>query len=668
MKNRERALHGVWRTQKYFPLRKPLSQDFQLMVSAGLLVSKFKVNFKTIRNGISNFTQNGSKHWKPFKDRDAVLIDYESIPVNTLTKAKLPSDPKQAYELLRSEQLNAEDIGEELEIRNFHSALEDVYHNKWPHFQKYYEAISETPKRIQYAKTHAMIDFIISSHRDKWPTVVIFSAYQKLIRNELDSLQEPRLCTESRIYFWRVIRHCKRQGIAETIVHNSLGVPREYKTKMTGQIKAFIRLQFRSQKNLLISEIISRVYKKYNVELSASSIKSIKRDTETRNVLDFDAQGNIWSRQNGLPKLTRFLAEGPGEIYQGDYYKLQFICKNAAGKIVRLWAFVVLDVFSKKMVGWAISESRSATLAKNAFKMAFVDNCFLPEEIVVDNDTLFKRPVFKRFVERVQNLGVIWTKAFPNVPTWKAEIEGSFAVLQKLHAAKEWYIGESVKSKNTEGNPAKEYVSKLYQKKSSMLSVSEMTREFGKMIEEYNSGTGSLKKKVWPSDYFKMYESKRTKPFEKWMESLLFWKVKTRKRIKNDGRIDLEIDTVRYTYQLTHPEQFWKYKNTDVRLCYNPQDLMKIHIFERKTLKFIGEVEQRMVMERDNKKEVKAKHQKVLRDANKYVRDRRKADEALVSGIVGVNRKNETLDDKILKRQMRREQHIREVEKIPVDR
>ncbi|MCZ8216058.1 MAG: hypothetical protein O9262_07460, partial [Cyclobacteriaceae bacterium] len=148
--------YGIWRTQKYFALSKPLSQELQLMVSAGLLVSKFNVSFKTIRNGISNFNQKGSGNWKPLKDHDAVLIDYESIPVNTLNRAKLPKDPKQAYELLRSEQLNAEAICEDLEIRNFHNSMEDAYHNKWPHFQKYYVAITGTEERIQYAKAHAM--------------------------------------------------------------------------------------------------------------------------------------------------------------------------------------------------------------------------------------------------------------------------------------------------------------------------------------------------------------------------------------------------------------------------------------------------------------------------------------------------------------------------------
>lgn len=298
--------------------------------------------------------------------------------------------------------------------------------------------------------------------------------------------------------------------------------------------------------------------------------------------------------------------------------------------------------------------------------MAFVDHCFLPEEIVIDNDSFYKRPVFKRLMRRLNNLGVIVTKAFPNIPTWKAEIESSFAVLQKMHSSKDWYIGEDVQSKNTAGNPSKEFVNELYKKVGSMLSVSEMIAEFGKMIEEYNYATNDRKKKVAPADTFRMYESKRTIKWEIWMEPLLFWKTMTKKRIKNDGRIDLQIDGVEYCYQVTKAEMLWKYKNSDVRMCCDPKDLSKIHIFERGTLKYIGEIEPRMVMTRENKKEVMKKQGKILHEAQQYIKDLRKEDEEAVNGIVGTSVKKESLADKIIKRQLKRRKFEREVEKVKV--
>ena len=80
-----------------------------------------------------------------------------------------------------------------------------------------------------------------------------------------------------------------------------------------------------------------------------------------------------------------------------------------------------------------------------------------------------------------------------------------------------------------------------------LVSAGNDITEFGKMVEEYNYATNDRKKKVAPADTFRMYESKRTIKWENWMEPLLFWKTMTKKRIKDDGRIDLQIDGVEYS-------------------------------------------------------------------------------------------------------------------------
>jgi hypothetical protein len=667
METKEQITHGVWRPQRYFIIRKAISKTLVLYVSAGLLVQRFGINLKTIQNGVSKFVNGRSSLWKSYRDKDAIVIDWDLIPPNSKKKAKLPIDPQKAYEILKAEYETQEDINRDAEVAHLQSTFEDVYHNRWPAFLKFYEEkISKESERILYAKSHALIDSLLAAIKEKWPHKIIFKVYQRIIRNEIDALDEPRFSTISPVYFWRIIRNCKRQGIPSTLIHDSRGESRELKVKMTGAIKAYIRLLSRSPQRFTIAAIAGKVKTKYDVDLSPSSIKSIKKKNEDRNVLEYDSNGKVWSRQNGLPKITRFLAEAPGEQYQGDYYKLQFYCRDVQGKVVRLWAYVVLDVFSKKVVGWSLGEKPSATMAKNAFKMAFVDHCFLPEEILVDNDSLYQRPIFKRLIRRLNGLGVITTKAYPNIPTWKAEIESFFAVFQKLHSSKPWYKGEDVQSKNITGNPAKEYADKIYRDVSSMMSVSEMITEFGKMIEEYNQATNDRKKKIAPADYFRMYQSKRIIKWEKWMEPLLFWRAKTKKRIKDDGRIDLQIDGVEYCYQVTQAETLWKYKNSDVRMCYDPKDLSRIYVFERGTLRFIGEIEPRMVMTRQNKKEVIVRQRRILKEAQDYLKDKRKSDEEIVNGVVGASIRSEALADKIIKRQLKRRKFEREVGEVEI--
>ena len=669
MEKLEPELFGLWHKMKYTPVQRLHENFFALYLSVGLLWRRFGINLKTLRNGISKHNKGRSPHYHFLKDRESINVNYETLPAIVKAKTKLPKDPRKAYEVLKAEYEMQEDINSETEILHLKADFEDAYNNRWPHHLKFYaEKIKDETERIQYAKSHALIEAVLAAYKEKWPTQIIFSLYQKIARNELDALQEMVFSTVSPVYFWRVMRECRRFGISQTLIHGMRGVPRELKVKMTGVIKAFIRLELRKPQRPLISDIIAAVLKKYGVALSPSSIKSFKAKNEDRNVLEYDSNGKIQSRQNGLPKITRFLAEGPGEIYQGDYYNLQFICRNAQGRIVRLLAFVVLDVFSKSVVGWALAEEKSATMAKDAFKMAFISHCFLPEEVCIDHDSFFKRPVFKRFFRRLNSMGVIVRKAYPHLPTGKAEIESSFAVLQKLHSSKPWYIGESVKSKNIAGNPASEVVDALWASKTSqLLSVPEMISSFSKMIEEYNTMTNQRKKKVSPAETFRTHKSKRTIKWETWMESLLFWETKPKKRIKDDGRIDLQINKVEYCYQVTKADMLWKHKNSDVRICYNPEDMTRMHLFERKTNKFIGEIEPRMVMTRKNKKEVLKKQKAILRDAQQYLNERREGDKELVYGKTGRKPvKRETLEDKMIRRQMKREKLEREVANVKV--
>lgn len=661
--------YGPWHTMKYTPVQRLHDHFFALYLSVGLLVRRFGINLKTLRNGISRFNQGKSRHYKFLKDGEAIQIDHEALPPVVLAKTKLPKDPRKAYEVLKAEYEMQEDINSETEILHLKADFEDAYNNRWPHYQKFYvEKIKDETECIQYSKSHALIVAVLAAYKEKWPTQIIFSLYQQIARNELDALHEMVFSTVSPVYFWRVMRNCRRFGIAQTLVHGMRGVEKDYRVKMTGVIKAFIRLELRKPERPTISTIIENVLKKFKVELSPSSIKSFKTKNEDRNVLEYDSNGKVWSRQNGLPKITRFLAEGPGEIYQGDYYNLQFICRNAQRRVVRLIAFVVLDCFSKRVVGWALAEEKSATMAKDAFKQSFISHCMLPEEICVDQDVFFKRPVFKRFFRRLNNMGVIVTKAYPNLPTGKAEIESFFAVFQKLHSSKPWYIGEGVKSKNIAGNPASEVVDARWASKiSELLSVPEMIKEFGNMIEEYNAMTNQRKKKVSPAETFRMHKSKRTIKWENWMESLLFWESKPKKRIKDDGRIDLQINKVEYCYQVTKADMLWKYKNSDVRICYNPEDMTRMHLFERKTNKFIGEIEPRMVMTRKNKKEVLKKQRAILREGQQYLNERREADKELVYGNTGRKPiKRESLEDKLIRRQMRRDKLEREVVSVKV--
>ncbi|MBK7652453.1 MAG: hypothetical protein IPJ20_19415 [Flammeovirgaceae bacterium] len=83
--------------------------------------------------------------------------------------------------------------------------------------------------------------------------------------------------------------------------------------------------------------------------------------------------------------------------------------------------------------------------------------------------------------------------------------------------------------------------------------------------------------------------------------------------------------------------------------------------------KYIGKIEPRMVMMRNNKVEVMKKHRRILFEAQKYLKDARQQDEDLVSGKTGRPPvKRETLEDKIIKQKMKQSKFEAEVANVPV--
>lgn len=667
MKNNQN-LHGIWRTVKYFTLTSPLSKIKDLFVSVGLLITLWKVEKKTIQNGLTNFNKNRSTYWMGYKDREAINIRYESIPAKTRNKLGLPLNGEEAYNILIKRTKDNEDYAQDAESQSLYLHFEKCYEDRWPPYIKNYrDKIKNEEDQIRYAKSHALILAIQQALKEKWPRAFIFEAYRRLIIKLLDNLKCPVLQSVSSVYFWRKISAAKFD-IPSALLHDSLGVPKEYRVKMTGQIKARIRLLMRNPKRFTSTVIIKKIEAEFKVLLSKTSVLSLVKDNSERNFIDYYRNGQVWNRQNGLPHLTKALAIAPGDQFQGDFYKLQFICRTITGEIIRLWAFIILDIFTKKAVGWALGREKCQNLALKAFKMAFTESHFLPEEIVVDNESIFKKPRFKTFIRRITGMGVIWTFAAPNSPTWKAEIEGFFGVFQKLHSDKPWYIGESVKSRNKSGNPAQEFAKLIKSRKKDMLLDTEMSDEFGKMLLEYNGdeGLGQRKKKLTPNYYFNSYSSKTTIPLEEWVAPMLFWKSK-KKLIKQDGRIDIQIEGESYIYQTTKADIFWAHKNSYVEIRYNKKDLSFLYLFERKTHSYIGKIEPRQVLTKENKNQVLGKHGAQLKAITGLAKYYMEEDYSTYTGNpINMTDLTKSLEQKILEKEMNQQRFEEDVANVVV--
>lgn len=489
-----KSTHYLLRTEKYFTIGNLLNVSGDLYISVAILVNRFGICLKTILNGVSLFKTAQSASWEPYGDGEAIHIRFSSIPVNQLNHFGIPRNAAEVLSLLEADLNYRNDQFKDQEILGLFTKLKTTYHKRYAPFIKYYTHKYKTLRqRIARAKSHALLQEVIVLLEQGWPQVEIFNAYRSLLVEELgreiDQKKEERMIlqfTNMRAFFNKV-NDAKKSSIAEAIIHRAKGVPRLHQVILTDAIKAYIRTLLRKQENHYIRFIRKAVKKKFNVVISASSIKKLMSDKKTRNLTNFYSQGPKYSRNNSLPNLTLEMAKSPGEIYECDYWDVQFLVQDGDGNILLVTAFIILDVFSSKVVAWEIGYKDFEDVAIRAFQMAFKECCFMPEEIVIDNDPEYKKPSFKKFRKRVEMLDVIVSDTEPGLATAKPHVEAFNSRFQKLVCADfEFYRGEGRGTRNRTGNPSQELIKKYYTQKNKLPTFEKFRTQFAEMIHQYN--------------------------------------------------------------------------------------------------------------------------------------------------------------------------------------
>jgi hypothetical protein len=486
--------HYLLRCEKFFTIGNLLQPSGDLYISVAILVDRFGINLKTILGGISLFKTAQSPSWEAYGDAEAILIRFSTIPVKQLNLKGIPRDVVEVYNLLQGEKRFREDQFKDQELLGLFTKLKSVYHKRYQPYIKYYvEKFKMLPQRITYAKSHALVQEVIYLRENGWPDGEIFQAYRQLaieeLGREIDKRKEIEVVLQitNQKSFFRKINDARKYGIAKTLIHGAKGVPRLHQVILTDPIKAYIRTLLRKRENHYIRYIRKAVKRKFGIVISESSVKKIMADKKTRNLTKFYSQGAQYSRNNSLPNLTLDMAKSPGQIYEADYWDVQFPVQDGDGNLLLVTAFIVLDVFSSKVVGWQVGYEDFDLVAIQAYQQCFRECCFMCEETVIDNDPDFRTDRFKKFRQRVERLNVIVTNTEPGLATAKPHIEAFFAKFQKMVCADfAFYKGEGKTSRNRSGNPSRELIQKYYQQKRKLPTFEKFREQFAEMIHQYN--------------------------------------------------------------------------------------------------------------------------------------------------------------------------------------
>lgn len=559
-------------------------------------ILEFGVPEKTIFNSTLRYRQGKSHSWanqKDPKDRRKVLIDIDSIPEPTRKKYNIPTG-KQYFEQKQQEAYKAEQerIQRENKLRANaeKSALYNAYHNDYFQFLDLYE------KKYSYSMDYKELANISAREHAFWLKMIEvtgskFKTFDGGCKRGLNLYLELKneLVFSSHIsndsYFRLTLtklRKLLQQGkcISEVVANNKRK-PKPYHKK-TNEFHRGLTMAFLSHPNKypyrVAVELVNHHAKEENQPLiNESWIKWLMtNDNHFRTVVKASRNGGKWTNDNLIQHAVRKSTPFPGNVWMIDGSPLQFYCWNEGRtQTIRLHLFVVMDVCSRKIVGFDISYSEDRFNIMNALKMAVMQEGHLPAEIVSDNFSASKTEEIKAMAEQMAKLGVNWRYAKVGNPQDKSYVERFFGSFQSMECALyDDYIGEGIMSTRDNRRIAEELLKTA--KRLGLPSVSKMKDRIIELLLTYN-GRAKQERKA-PKEVYKTLPKPNAKELDTLKTALLFWK-RTKATVRKD-MVKIVVNKVEHFYEVKSHKIGAELQGKQVYVRYNEHDLEQIMLFD----------------------------------------------------------------------------------------
>ncbi|WP_299886967.1 transposase family protein [uncultured Lacinutrix sp.] len=544
-------------------------------VSKGLLINN-GYEKKTLNNRLSLSRNNKSQLFNSFKDvNGTVWIEYNSIPIKLIKKLELPENSKKLRDILQTAVPNQdEESNPEIDIVFQRIKLDSQY---WVEFIPIYKDFFFDIEVINnYAINHAYLQFCIIYKNNKRFTVKeLFSSYKILPKTIFK--------TDNYSYFCNKLIFCEKNSIEEALVH-SFRINGRKPYRVTPIIKSIIRAYYADKKTYSIAQI----HKYVNIELklkglnlvSLSTVSKICNNQTLRNKVDRLRFGEKFAKDFIDPYLTRKNVKQIGDLYQIDSTRINFACKEDGVKKY-LTICAIIDVCSRKIVGFSFDEKENVKLIKSAIRDAFETNELIPKHIVVDNHASYKSIEFQELTNKLKLYGINIRNAKPQNAKDKAYIESWFNVFQISYLkGTKGFLGEGIKTKRLGGrvNPELE---KEYTKLKNLLEKNQLIKLIRNKIYEYNDTVHNSINDI-PNRVFNRERKDLSNKFNKYDISLIFGKCKTLK-IRN-SMITIKSLGVKRTYTIWDRIVSNKYNRTKVNVYYDDFNLSIIHLFDLKNI------------------------------------------------------------------------------------
>ncbi len=577
-------------------------------ISVTELIDTYEVSQNTILKSIQRFRNNNkSKSWENIKhpnDGRMVLIKIDTIPERTRLKHKIPTAQEwEDIQKYREYQHNKDQ--EDFNIACYKESLIDAYNNNWLVFKQQYKAHFKTHKDKEnlsnaYAKEHAfwcqLVDLSggIANRAKRNSLNVLYDIYREL---RLEIPYKIRY-TDYKSFAGKVnvIRKSlfKNEDIKKQIVSNQYFLIRN---KKTTHFHKGMALYYLSHPKIypyrVVTDLVNYHAKQEKKQLITESWvkKLMATDREFKTIVEKGRYGKKYFSDNIASYIPRKISPFPANVWMIDGTPMQFYCWNKERKkLIRLYLFTVIDVCTRKIVGFDVGLSEDRFMVANALKMAVNRQGHLPSEIVSDNFSANKTEEIKDLKEQMLALGTLWRNAKVGNAQDKSYAERFYGAFQSISCALyDDYIGEGITSKRKNARPNKEYLAEIARKKG-YAGYDEMQLRICKMIDHYNQKETSVRKA--PNKLYKELPKPHAIELDLYKTALLFWK-KTAYTVRR-SMVIIQVNKLKYFYEIKDHKLKATLHESTLIVRYDESDLSQVTLFNKETNEPICECKQKI--------------------------------------------------------------------------
>lgn len=450
-------------------------QDNKCLVSLGYLV-KIGIDRTHIQNEITDNLKGLTKNWKcsEFGTGSDIYIEYTSLPDSASKLIPIPESIESSIQEAAAI-LDAESVLELIEARD-------------EEFQNYiskYSEIEDKEKRLEYASKHSILDkcsdICFKRKRKRGTLKKLFEVLNILHCNPYGNLP----------YFRRVLNLIitEEEDIYDLVHHKTNGQTNQSATKFDEfhKNKLIVEMSAGSLKNVILKNINREALILGKKEISYTTL--LRHITpEIENITAEPRYGYNHFKANQEPYILKEKPKYKYQVVEADGSRLQIPYLNEQNAIKFLKIYVVIDVYSSKILGFSLNEEENSQMTIDAFFMAFEQCRYVPAHIVTDLALSKSGDLIKFRDDTTLLFNTRWRTHFPEYPNAKGTVENFFRNFHIQIARKYFdYVGLSINARSDDHRLKKNTIKKLLENREQLKNRSDLIRFASSLIDQWNS-------------------------------------------------------------------------------------------------------------------------------------------------------------------------------------